>query len=924
MRPAMSRKKYLVFYSAVFCLFCLGAFFLFLKKGRSMVWNQDGGPQYLPYLAYTGRYLRDWFARMLSGDFSFQMFDFRIGFGSDVGAVVRAHPLDFLSVFVPVRYTEILYHVILLARLYLAGLAFTFCCTLFRELSWHMLTGSMIYIFSGFVYVYAVRHPIYGSAMIMLPLVLAGAERMLRGGSFRLLSASVCLGFFCNYYFMYQVTIACAIYVLLRFPYVYTKKRAGSFIRLFFRMAPAYLLGAGMSMLVLLPVIRSLGSSARLAEHSAPGNLLFYETEQMFQSWYLYLTAPRRGLPGGTSLNYCVLILPALAALFTDRRRESLALKLAFLLGTVFVFVPFFGYMMAGFSAVNNRWIYIYSFLVSLIFVLYADRLRTWLREKKAKLILALLFALYLAFALAGYARRGSIEPLAGCALFGLAVLLLYASAGWAEMAGRLSARLSAWFPQVLLVFAFVCCSVNAFFVYSGRFGNALSEYLEAGSALKLIERSEFTKLKQAQTDSFGRMDSNLVNSNRENYSLLLDYYPTCMYNSVLSGPMTYALLEQGNIGLASIHRIQGLDGRTAAEALSNVTGFLTAADGDAHAPYGFARSEELSDADNAVFLNQYPLRFGYTYTRFLPRSEFDRLNALQKEQAMLTCAVLEDAQAGEIPEGTTAAAEAGEAPEGMTAATAEEIAAGMGIEETPLSLPESGAQIKRTKEGYRVLESGGYLTFPIRKRAGCETYLRLEGFSGTKVSTTVYVRTKGTDTVLSMRGPGTIYSLNRVDYEVRLGYFKEDEEDTLRLEFSDKGRYKLTGASVCYVPMAGYEEKIGALNSQGMTRTKMGVNCAEGTARMNSAGLVTFSIPYSEGWSAQADGRNIKVYRVNTAYLGVYLEPGDHTLKLSYTTPGAVAGRWISLLCLLLFGGAGHGRAAWLRLSGRLRRAGK
>ena len=56
-----SRFRFYLIYTAVFACFCLGVFFVFLRNGRSFVWNVDGEPQYLPYLIYMGREIRSFF-----------------------------------------------------------------------------------------------------------------------------------------------------------------------------------------------------------------------------------------------------------------------------------------------------------------------------------------------------------------------------------------------------------------------------------------------------------------------------------------------------------------------------------------------------------------------------------------------------------------------------------------------------------------------------------------------------------------------------------------------------------------------------------------------------------------------------------------------------------------------------------------------
>ena len=52
-----SVRKLLLIYTLVFCLFFSAAFFMFARAQHTFIWNVDGGPQYVPYLAYIGMYL---------------------------------------------------------------------------------------------------------------------------------------------------------------------------------------------------------------------------------------------------------------------------------------------------------------------------------------------------------------------------------------------------------------------------------------------------------------------------------------------------------------------------------------------------------------------------------------------------------------------------------------------------------------------------------------------------------------------------------------------------------------------------------------------------------------------------------------------------------------------------------------------------
>lgn len=111
-------------YTVLFFLCSLLAFLPYLILDRSFVYRIDGASQYIVYLRYMGQHLKEWAGQIARGNFLPVMYDFTIGMGDDVNAIIRFHPLDFLSLFVPSQWTEYLYDAILLIRYYLSGLSF--------------------------------------------------------------------------------------------------------------------------------------------------------------------------------------------------------------------------------------------------------------------------------------------------------------------------------------------------------------------------------------------------------------------------------------------------------------------------------------------------------------------------------------------------------------------------------------------------------------------------------------------------------------------------------------------------------------------------------------------------------------------------------------------------------------------------------
>ena len=106
-------------YTAAFALLALAVFFPFLRAGKSLVGNGDGQSQYILQLRYMGEWLRESADNLLHGRFFLRTYDYTIGMGDDINAIVRFHPLDYLSIFVPAKHTETLYNFLILLRMYL-------------------------------------------------------------------------------------------------------------------------------------------------------------------------------------------------------------------------------------------------------------------------------------------------------------------------------------------------------------------------------------------------------------------------------------------------------------------------------------------------------------------------------------------------------------------------------------------------------------------------------------------------------------------------------------------------------------------------------------------------------------------------------------------------------------------------------------
>ena len=62
-------------------------------------------------------------------------------------------------------------------------------------------------------------------------------------------------------------------------------------------------------------------------------------------------------------------------------------------------------------------------------------------------------------------------------------------------------------------------------------------------------------------------------------------------------------------------------------------------------------------------------------------------------------------------------------------------------------------------------------------------------------------------------------------------------------------------------------------------------------------AGILVFTIPFDKGFSATIDGRQADVIPCDVAFMGVWVEPGEHEIVFTYRTRALPLGAALSAL---------------------------
>lgn len=357
--------QFFLFYTALFAAVSAACFFLYFCSDRTFFTTYDGRVQHIAALTYYGDYIRSILRTFFTtGTISVPLWDFSIGFGADIIGTLHYYafgdPLTLLSAFAPSDHTETLYNFLIFLRLYLAGLFFLLYCRQ-HEFDMHSsLCGAFIYIFCGYTFYCAARHPFFINPMIYLPIMLIGIDRVLSNKGFHVFALSVFLSCISSFYFFYMQSIIVFIYAVIRFFFTFGKANLSKIWKYVGVAIVGYAIGICMAACIFLPSIHGFLTSAR-TEEGEPLSLL-YRPNYYFKFLFGFVAPSTFG--SYSTLGFAAPALPLMLFLFTLKDKKSKELKLYILLGILFFLFPLFGCLFNGGGYATNRWSFAFSFVI--------------------------------------------------------------------------------------------------------------------------------------------------------------------------------------------------------------------------------------------------------------------------------------------------------------------------------------------------------------------------------------------------------------------------------------------------------------------------------------------------------------------------------------------------------------------------------
>lgn len=878
---------------------CLIAFWVLLLRasGKTFLWKYDGFTQHWNVLAYYGEYLREMFQHLFAEHkLSVPMWNFSIGAGGDILTTFHYYtigdPLNLLSVFIPVRYTEYLYVGLILLRCYLSGISFSVYCFYHKHGRMAVLFGSLIYIFANYQTYAAVKHPYFINPMIYLPLLLLGIDKIYKKEKPYLFMGMTAIAALSNFYFFYMLCIFMFLYAAFRYFVVIDKRSVKNVFSWFFKFLGYFMTGVLLAMPVLFPVLATFfGSERSGVSNDIP---LLYK-ESYYRNFLGYVNSGAQEGPYWIRLGFAAFaVMAALLLISRKKKKEEKALLGGLVLLLLFCMLPAAAHMMNGFSYPANRWTWAFAMLMAYIFVVEYPVFRELGKKEKLKFAAVAIVYILLSYIIPRERMSNTVAVLFLAVVFVMILscrMIIQSEVLWHLLAGA-------------------CIAANLSVSLYGQFAPGYLDadmYADWGKVLQSVESSQTENaVAGILDDSFWRYDERNPLGTR-NASLHYGLNGVQCYYS-LPNPVVSEFFREMWKENSMEQQFDGLDERTFLELLFSVKYFGVQKNKESYVPSIFDK-KVAETVDSNVYMNEDTLPLGYTYDSVITREAYEKMTALEKQQALLQGAVVEESRL----------------PECKPVFTDQEAEYDL----------EPGENVTVTKENeWYVTEKNSVVTLTVPELSKGEAYLLLknvhydgitksERYSEAELeamSSEEKQSLKQADQYLealsdsllkvsygsihkyaNVRNAKDNYYCGRHDFLLNLGENRtEDGKITITLE--KPGRYTFDNLSIVTQPLDGIDTFVKARRENVLENAAVDGNYIVGDIELDEQKLLCISVPYSKGWTAYVDGEETEIQKVNTAFMGFELEAGHHDIKMVYRTPFLEHGILLSVIGCSIF----------------------
>lgn len=879
-------------YTLMFLLMCIVAFLPFFTEGKSFVWGagvEDGLSQHFSALAYYGEALREFFRNLLAGHPKLVMWDMSLGYGADILSTLNYYaigdPLNLLYGFVSPKNTETMYNFMIVLRMYLAGITFIMYARKMKKRSYGTVIGALVYVFSGFCFRLGLRHPFFINPMIYFPLLCLGIEKIYQRERPYVFIFAVCVSAMSNYYFLYMLTIFAVIYAWIRFYKYSEENKIKTFFLTILKFGMYYTLGIAMAAVILLPSVIGFLGNGRYGNGADWKSLIVYPGK-----YYLLFIENFIGYGNmGSNTNAGYLPIVGIVVLFTlfSQRMKHKKYRAAFIASIIALILPIFGYAFNGFSYANNRWAFALSFIVALLTAEMYPRL--FVMSKRQQIGIGAGIIIYTVFCIIVNASGEEILKnkgiMAACGLIAVFYILLLIFQRLGYDTQKRIVRVS------MAILLLISVGVHGYYRFDPKEYAYTQEFMDQGQAYRTLKEDNIRMLSKANDPSVYRVHAE--GYRYKNYGLINHLNTISGYYSITAKCVTDTIKGYDTLGMQYADKYKGVDQRLGLLSLAGVK-YITVAHNSQVAkdvsskgdvPYGV---EKLSKKGNiTLYKNKYALPFAYAYDSYMTEQQYEQLNGIGKEQAMLAQIILNQHPADKEIQHN----EQRKDPDIQTISLPEtRISSPKGKKYAEITVP-----VEKDKETYLYFKNLVY----HGKKNGDDNFI-LTGRKGTKG---ILVTQKDVQQKIHIQSTFNPYYFGRKDYIVKINHQTSKAKEKVRLNFLSPGEYEFDDISLITVPKKDVLARLKERKENSMKQIQYEGNHFRGVYHAKKDQILCVTIPYSKGWKATVNGNRTKIYKANGMFMGIIMKKGTQSVKLDYETPGLKIGAWISLVAWIGLG---------------------
>lgn len=706
--------------------------------------------------------------------------------------------------------------------------------------------GAVLYGTSVIYFRHVTFWEFFADAMLWLPILLYGVEKIIREGKSSWFIFAIALCLVNNFYFAYINILLATIYIVFRWFFSLQDGETKIIIQI-----KKYILGGiigfGISAVSFIPAVYGYLNNHRIAYN---GHIPLYE------------------LGDNPLLNGKVIVVPAIVILclfvipFYKTKTFSFFASVT-IFSYIIHFSPFVASVFNGFSAPQYRWEYFLALVAAGVVAVGLQHLQSM---KRIHIVIAVIGMTMV------YSWSYFSDPLLVFPNWQAAYLVYAAVATGLVFMGLLLKNNKQMMP-VLAIFLIMMSLYTSNFFQSvklseaGHVQNSTLEWMHSDAYIGNDQMELLQKIQDTEIDDFYRID--WMTPTRNNTPIVQQFNGFSVYSSILNNHLLYFYLNDLEIdmGRESVSRYGTVGNR--ANLASLLAGkYYIAERNNKNIPYGF--KEKYVVGNYVAYENTNLLPFVKTAKTVYTEEALVDFPPLVRERAMIDGIILkEDDKKSASP-----------------------VAAYDWMPD--VAIKETGAMYQDGQLTVTEKSGGIDLILPPSTMSEAEDYY--VSFELKRLDRSKQFKLKVNEYQTIRKKNSSIYKTGVDQLTIRVS---AAPEISIRLP---KGTYALSDLKL-YAEDYASLKTAKALSEQQpdipytWSKNKVSLTYDNDTAER----FITLPIPFEKGWKASINGQRQDVLQANYAFLGLALQDGENDIKLVYYPPYFGIALTISLLSLML-----------------------